>query len=171
MISYSNWFYISCQKITYSCSIHSQWNVCIYCQNLNEKELKVFQSLNTYSIDLISYSYASCGWWNQPWSLCAETEEEPHTRNSKWAKAHRTHMGCQAGNTNINIKTDWQTWISDIRWLFFNIQSTEPAGTALNFASLRQWLQTFGFNSRVFPGCSKYHVQDLKGQFVCILSW
>ena len=35
-------------------------------ENLNEKELKVFQSLNTYSSDLILYSYASCGWWNQP---------------------------------------------------------------------------------------------------------
>lgn len=28
-----------------------------------------------------------CGRWNKSRGLCAETEEEPHTCNSKWAKA------------------------------------------------------------------------------------
>lgn len=40
-------------------------------------------SLSTYCIDLISYSYASCRWWNKPRGLCVETEEEPHTWDNK----------------------------------------------------------------------------------------
>lgn len=75
--------------------IDSAWNLCISCHRVQRKQeeeelKKAFESLNTYSIDLISYSYASWWWWIRPGSLCAETEEEPHTCNRKWAKA-QTH--------------------------------------------------------------------------------
>lgn len=52
---------------------------------------KYVENMNTYSIDLISYSCASCWWWNRTRGRCADTEEEhTHATTHEHKRRHRT---------------------------------------------------------------------------------
>ncbi len=90
------------------------------CKHYEEELKKVFEYLNTYSIDLISYSYASCGWWNKPRSLSRNWGGTTYMQQQMSRGKDRTfHINNTYG---LSSKQHWKlTWRHEIRQCFSQI--------------------------------------------------